>query len=180
MQNKKLLFVVNVDWFFISHRLPIAISAISEGYEVHLACTDTGKLKQLSLLGINIHPIPFSRSGNSFFDEIKTLISLRRLICDINPDILHAVTIKPVLYSGFLLHTIRRKFKFVAAISGLGYVFSSFNTKTKFIRFFVSLLYKIALNHKVKTIIFQNKSDEYILSEVSDLKSFEKVLINFN
>ena len=33
---KKLFFVTNVDWFFISHRLPIALNAIQQGYEVYL------------------------------------------------------------------------------------------------------------------------------------------------
>ena len=40
----KLLFIVNVDWFFISHRLPIAVEAIKQGYEVHIATTVTDKL----------------------------------------------------------------------------------------------------------------------------------------
>lgn len=35
--KKKLMFVVNVDWFFMSHRLPIAPEAMRQGYEVHIA-----------------------------------------------------------------------------------------------------------------------------------------------
>ena len=31
--NKRLLFVANVDWFFISHRLILAEAAIKKGYE---------------------------------------------------------------------------------------------------------------------------------------------------
>ncbi len=37
LTKTKLLFVVNVDWFFMSHRLPIALEAMRRGYEVHLA-----------------------------------------------------------------------------------------------------------------------------------------------
>ena len=33
---KKILFVVNVDWFFISHRLLLATEALQRGYEVVL------------------------------------------------------------------------------------------------------------------------------------------------
>ena len=29
--TKKILFVVNVDWFFISHRLPLALEALKKG-----------------------------------------------------------------------------------------------------------------------------------------------------
>lgn len=41
---KKILFIVNVDWFFISHRLSIATEAIRQGYEVHIATRVTDKL----------------------------------------------------------------------------------------------------------------------------------------
>ena len=34
--KKKLLYVVNADWFFFSHRLNLAHKAIEKGYEVHL------------------------------------------------------------------------------------------------------------------------------------------------
>ena len=44
---KKLLFVVNVDWFFLSHRLPIALEAQRQGYEVHIATGLTDKLDEL-------------------------------------------------------------------------------------------------------------------------------------
>jgi glycosyltransferase involved in cell wall biosynthesis len=177
MQNKKILFVVNVDWFFISHRLPIAVKAIAEGYEVHLACTDTGKLQELTRLGINVHYLSFSRSGNGLLSELRTIIQLRKVITKIQPDILHAVTIKPVIYSGIVLHTMTKKTKFVAAISGLGYVFSADNVRAKLTRLIVSVLYKLAFKHRAKTIIFQNTTDESILSQVTKLKAVDKALI---
>ena len=54
---KKILFVVNVDWFFISHRLPIALAAIEKGYEVHLTCLITDKKKILEDHGVIVHPL---------------------------------------------------------------------------------------------------------------------------
>ena len=44
MNKKRLLFIVNTDWFFLSHRLPIALEAIKRGYEVHIATTITKEL----------------------------------------------------------------------------------------------------------------------------------------
>ena len=43
----KIIFVVNVDWFFISHRLPLALEALKRGYEVHIACGITDKKEYL-------------------------------------------------------------------------------------------------------------------------------------
>jgi glycosyltransferase involved in cell wall biosynthesis len=177
MNNKKLVFVVNVDWFFISHRLPIALKAISEGYEVHLICKDTGKSKELSELGLHVHNIPFSRSGGKLSNEIHSLLGLRRLFKNINPNIIHAVTIKPVIYSGLSLHFLKKKPNFVAAISGLGYVFSANSFRAKLTKLLVSILYKFAFYHKSKVVIFQNTTDEKILSSVTNLSENEKVLI---
>jgi hypothetical protein len=41
--KQKIFFVVNVDWFFLSHRLPIALKAISKGYDVFLLSSSTNK-----------------------------------------------------------------------------------------------------------------------------------------
>ena len=46
VKHKKLLFIVNTDWFFVSHRLPIAIEAIKQGYEVHLATNVSNKVNK--------------------------------------------------------------------------------------------------------------------------------------
>lgn len=177
MKNKKLVFVVNVDWFFISHRLPIALEAISDGYEVHLICNDTGKTKELVKLGIHVHNVTFSRSGGGLANEVQSLMHLRRTFINIKPDIIHAVTIKPVIYSGLNLHFLKKKPNFVAAISGLGYVFSASNFRAKITKSIVSILYKFAFFHKSKTVIFQNTTDEKILSSVTNLQESEKVLI---
>lgn len=39
----KLFIVVNVDWFFLSHRKDIALSAQKNGYDVTVVTKDTGK-----------------------------------------------------------------------------------------------------------------------------------------
>ena len=46
----KIAYIVNVDWFFVSHRLPLALHAIKSGYEVYLLTKDTGKREELESL----------------------------------------------------------------------------------------------------------------------------------
>ncbi|GAC33487.1 glycosyltransferase family 4 protein [Paraglaciecola polaris] len=174
---KKILFIVNVDWFFVSHRLPIALKAIEDGYDVHLACSFTDKKQELVDQGIHVHEIDFSRSGNGLFNELRTLISVRLLIKCIQPDLVHSVTIKPVIYTGLVIRSLKQRPAFVAAISGLGYVFSAKDFKAKLTKKLVSFLYRFALSHKNKRIIFQNNSDENILTKVAKLDSSQKVLI---
>ncbi|MDE1335100.1 glycosyltransferase family 4 protein [Vibrio aestuarianus] len=166
---KKLLFVVNVDWFFVSHRLPIALEAIQQGYDVHLACAFSDKREQLEKMGISCHDIAFSRSGSSLKSELKVITAIRSLIKEIEVDVVHAVTIKPVIYTGLTLQSIARPPAFVAAISGLGYVFTATTFRAKITKLLVSVLYKFALRSKQKQVIFQNTSDQAILTEIVNL-----------
>ena len=177
MKKEVLVFVVNVDWFFISHRLPIALAAISEGYDVHLITNDTGGGDDLRKLGIQVHHVPFSRSGNKIIGELRSIISLRKLLKDISPNIIHSVTIKAVIYSGLCLHTFNQKPAFVAAISGLGYVFSAKNLRALITKLLASFLYRLAFRHQLKKVIFQNTTDEKVLSTVTKLAACQKVMI---
>ncbi|MCF2919858.1 glycosyltransferase family 4 protein [Pseudoalteromonas sp. APAL1] len=176
MKNS-ILFIVNVDWFFISHRLPIALKVLNEGYKVTIACKFTEHRKYLEDLGFNLIDIPFSRSGGGITSEIKTIRAIKEVVEKVKPDVLHAITIKPVLYSGLALKTVNADVPFVAAISGLGYVFTAKTLRAKLTKFIASAFYKVALSQRLKTVIFQNTSDESILSHVAKLNSSDKVLI---
>jgi glycosyltransferase involved in cell wall biosynthesis len=175
--SSSILYFVNVDWFFISHRLPIALEAQKQGYKIKIACHFTSHKEDMINLGFEVSEIPFSRSGGGLINELKTLIYIRRVIKQYDPSIIHAVTIKPVLYTGLALKTITKKLPLVAAISGLGYVFTANSLRAKLTKFIVSVFYKVALSQKYKTVIFQNNSDEQILTEVANLKQVNKCLI---
>jgi len=172
-----LLFFVNVDWFFISHRLAIAEKALREGYEVTIACRFTEHKAELSAMGFNVVDIPFSRSGGGAKAEINTIKAIKQVIEDVEPSLIHAITIKPVLYTGVALKAVKEDIPFVAAISGLGYVFTANTFRAKVTKLIASVFYKVALSQKFKTVIFQNTSDEAILTRVAKLKRTDKVLI---
>ncbi|MFT6987143.1 MAG: glycosyltransferase involved in cell wall biosynthesis [Psychromonas sp.] len=174
---KSIIYIVNVDWFFISHRLPIALEAKKRGYKVTIACNFTKHKEELRDMGFNVINIPFTRSGGGFLNELKTIIYIRRVIKEVKPSLVHAVTIKPVLYTGLALKTITKNIPMVAAISGLGYVFTASNLRAKLTRFIASLCYKVALTQKYKIVIFQNSSDDAILTRVANLKCSDKALI---
>ena len=162
--NKKLLFIVNVDWFFISHRLPIALSAKKKGYEVHIACGMTDKQSYMQDLGLITHSLNLSRGSTSIRQELKSYNDIKNILKTVQPDIIHFVTIKPVLYGGIASRFIHLKNR-VFAISGLGYVFTSNSLKTSILRFFIVQLYKIALGGSNLKVIVQNLNDKEILTK---------------
>ena len=102
MKKGKILFVINVDWFFLSHRLPIAIKALNKGYEVHIATKITDKAEEIKSYGLILHNLDISRGDFSFFQSLKTLIQLIQIFKKIRPQLVHLVTIKPIILGGIV------------------------------------------------------------------------------
>ena len=124
--NKKLFIVVNVDWFFLSHRKDVALAAKEAGWDVTIVTADTGKLKDVEALGLKVINLPMSRSGMNIVEELKTLNWLRKLYKREKPDVVHHVGMKTILW-GTLAAKFRRVHGVVNAISGLGGFFAEDN-----------------------------------------------------
>jgi glycosyltransferase involved in cell wall biosynthesis len=172
----KLLFIVNVDWFFISHRLPIALAAIKNGYEVHIACGITDRQRELELLGIIVHPVSLTRSGTSLLKEIKAIKEMNTVVKKVLPDVVHLVTIKGAVYGGLVTRFKGIKTR-VASISGLGFVFIDESLKARVIRFLVTKLYRLALNSSNTKVIFQNENDKNIFIHNNIIKAKQSLIV---
>lgn len=176
MKKRKLLFVVNTTSFFLSHRLPVALAAKQAGYEVHVATGTADPDAVLSSKGLIHHLLPMSRSGLHPIKECRDALAMWKLMKQINPKVAHLVTIKPVIYGGIAARLANIKCV-VAAISGLGTVFSDNGVKKRVIRFIVSHLYRLALKHQVLKVIFQNEHDLKTLARVCHLTENQVTLI---
>lgn len=135
--SKKLLFVINVDWFFLSHRLPIALKAIGLGYEVHIATGITKHLTEMESYGLHVHPLSLHRSDTNLFSAVRLVLEIYKVYTKIRPDVVHLVTIKPVILGGILAR-IARIPSVVAAISGLGFVFTDSSLRARLIQVIAS------------------------------------------
>ena len=174
--SQKILFLVHVDWGFICHRLPIALAAQKSGYEVHIAAGITDRKEELLSYGFIVHELPIKRSSINLFSELKLLKRIYTLLKDVNPDVLHLVTIKPVIYGGILAR-VRSVKNVVAAIPGLGSIFTNTDWKAKFIKPIISQMYKQSLNHKNMAVIFQNEDNRKIIEKVIGVTNSKTYLI---
>lgn len=152
-----LLFVVNVDWFFLSHRLPIALAARDAGIKVLVAAADTGRGAVIRQHGLVFLPMPMSRKLSGLVPEIRALMFLVRLYHKFKPDLVHHVTMKPILYGSFAAWLTRRR-AVVNAISGLGYAFSS-HGHAEIRHWIAKNLYRMTLHLSQSRTIFQNCDD---------------------
>ena len=155
MKNK-LFIVVNVDWFFLSHRKDVALAAKEAGWDVTIITADTGKLKDIEALGLKTINLPMSRSGMNIIEELKTLNWLRKLYKREKPVVVHHVGMKTILW-GTLAAKFSRVHGVVNAISGLGGFFAEDN-KGLLARVMPMVL-RFSHNRKNLLCIFQNDDD---------------------
>jgi glycosyltransferase involved in cell wall biosynthesis len=170
-----LLFVVNVDWFFLSHRLPLAQAARDAGFEVVVVAAETGRSAEIRREGFGFVPFAFSRRGVAILEEAKSIFFLARLYRRLRPDLVHHVTIKPVLY-GSLASRMVGGIKVINAVSGLGYTFTS-NERARVVRAVATLLYRATTLTPNSRTIFQNPDDLEAFVSKGLVKPRQAVLI---
>lgn len=156
LRKKKIFFVTNVDWFFISHRLPLALHALKEDYDVYILAADTGRMKELRDKGINCINIPFKRSGSNPFHELRCVYFLWKYYRKFNPDIIHHITLKASLL-GSLAAKMSNNPHVINAISGLGYNFT--NGRNGILQKIIKRLIRISFKSKHFSFILQNPDD---------------------
>lgn len=168
MNKKRILIVTNVDWFFISHRLVIAEEAIKKGFEVIVAAEDTGRSQEIRVKGIKFINLSFSRSGTNPFKEFKTLINFFNLYKNIKPDIVHHITLKPVIYGSIIAKMLRIR-GVVNAISGLGYNFTK--GRESYVQNVMLYIMRSGFSRKNLVVIFQNENDQKELISLGIIES---------
>ena len=156
--NKKLLFLVTEDWYFWSHRLPLAKEAQKRGYEVVIATRAGCYGKRLCDLGFKVIPLHMSRGSINPYRELLALKEVIHIYCKEKPDIVHNVSMKPVLY-GSIAARFSRTRHVVNAITGMGFIFTSASLKALLIRPFVYIGLRLLFNKKGYKLIVQNKDD---------------------
>jgi glycosyltransferase involved in cell wall biosynthesis len=152
----KLLFLVTEDWYFVSHRLELAVAAREAGYDVVVATRVDRHGERIAEAGLKLRPIAFNRAGLNPLEELRTLIDLTRLYRREAPDIVHHVALKPIIYGSLVARGLRVG-GIVNALAGFGYVFSSTALHAKLLRAVARPLLKFALGGKNSRLVVQNR-----------------------
>jgi glycosyltransferase involved in cell wall biosynthesis len=157
-RTPRLLFILNEALFFTTHRFPIGVAMRARGWEVHVAAPDEpGPRAKIEGAGFIFHPIPLERSGRSILGELKLVRRLWQILRAVQPDLVHHVAMKPVVWGGPLSRLMG--LPSVHAITGLGYLFIREGLVAAAQRLLVKTLFRVALRHRRAVTIFQNMDD---------------------
>lgn len=160
----KLFVVVNVDWFFISHRLVVALAAQKAGWDVTVVTADTGRLKDIEAAGLKVVNLPMSRSGMNILQELRAFLFLYRLYRHEKPDVVHHVGIKTILWGSlaakFASVLSGTTIAVVNAVSGLGGFFAEDNQSV--LSKILPKVLRFSHHRKKLLVIFQNQEDRQL------------------
>jgi glycosyltransferase involved in cell wall biosynthesis len=172
-KRPKLIFLVTEDWYFWSHRLPIARAARDAGFEIVVAARERVHGDRLRGEGFRFEKLNWRRRGDRIVGAGRAVAAIAALYRRERPDIVHHVALKPVLFGGAALrlafpHSAERP-SCIASVNGLGSGFTSASRRARLARAALGQ----ALRHAAgdARVIVQNPEDREALAVLGIEKS---------
>lgn len=157
--QKKLLFLVTEDWYFVSHRLNLAVAAKAAGFNVVVATREGQQGGAIRDAGIRLLPFTLSRRGGN---PLREAVTLWRLYRREQPDLVHHVALKPVMLGAFVAWLARVP-RQVNAVAGLGWLFTTSSGLVRLVRPVLRRVLAYLLNQRNSMVIVQNPEDKALL-----------------
>jgi glycosyltransferase involved in cell wall biosynthesis len=172
----KVLIVVNVDWYFWSHRLPLARALRQAGYDVVVVTGEEGGFRaRIEAEGFRFVPIRLRRGSTRPFSEIRTFLDLLRIYRQERPAVVHHVTIKPIVYGSIAARFAGRP-AIINAVAGLGYTFLP-SVRRSLLGKLTLRLYRAACSGARTLVLCQNPEDQRALIDLGIVPSERTALI---
>jgi glycosyltransferase involved in cell wall biosynthesis len=161
---QKILYLVSEDWFFVSHRLPMARAAKNAGYDVHVVARVGDCADKIRSEGINLHPIQWRRGSMNPFRLMAAVAETRRLYRDVQPDLVHHVAILPIVIGS--LAALGLPMSKLNAFTGLGFTFASKTARARLLRLMAGGFLGWLLKRTNSTVLVQNPDDRAVIAKL--------------
>jgi glycosyltransferase involved in cell wall biosynthesis len=161
----RILYLVTEDWYFLSHRLPMARAAQAAGYEIHVATRLTSGKAAIEAEGFAAHALAWRRGSLSPLHSLAGVLELRRLLLRLKPDILHNVSLKPVLL-GSAASLGLGSIAVVNGLTGLGSLFIGDHRASGLARPAVRFALRLLLKRPNSRTIVQNPDDQSFVRDL--------------
>jgi glycosyltransferase involved in cell wall biosynthesis len=160
---RRLVFVVTEDWYFVSHRLPMARAAAAAGWHVGVATRVDRHGEAIRAEGFDLHPLAWRRSARGPFAalaQIRVLFDLFRLQ---RPALVHLVALKPVVLGGIAARLAGVPAA-VHSLTGLGTAFIARGVAARLRRTVLLALMRWIFAPPCVAVIVQNRDDRALLA----------------
>ena len=189
-KSKNIAYVINHISFFASHILPLALEAKKKGYNVKVFCGYGGSQemeieakKVIKINKIKFINIGFLPASKNILCEVKFLINFIKELKKYNPDIIHAISLKGILYSCLYFNIFGAK-RLICFITGMGYFFTNkLKLYELILKYIILFIIKITLKSKNTLLIVENNIDKnFFIKDIkinkSKIKMFDGAGVN--
>ena len=149
--GKRVLFLAQHFITLYSFRRELIERLCKEGHDVYLSLPESDDNKYFTGLGCKIVPTEIDRRGVNPVKDLKLISFYKKMIPEINPDIIFSYTIKPNVYGCMASNG---KYKQICNVTGTGGTFLEDNLVAKICR----VLYRHTVK-KCYKVFFQNIGD---------------------
>lgn len=154
----KVCFVVNDAAYFALHWLDRARAAVAEGMDVHLLCREENHavMQQLASVGISWHEIALSGASRNPLNLLASYWQVRGLMRQLDPDLLHCITLKPCLIGAGL----SGRLPVMLSFPGLGRLWSTDSLGSRLLRKGFGLWFRRASRQSRCLLAFEHDGDQ--------------------
>ena len=150
-EKKRVLFLANHFITLHAFRKELIQRLVEEGHEVYLSLPEDPDNKYFEDLGCHIIITEIDRRGVNPVKDLKLIAFYKKMISEINPDIIFSYTIKPNIYGSLITNG---KYRQVCNITGTGATFLEDTTVARICK----NLYRMSVKKAYK-VFFQNTGD---------------------
>jgi glycosyltransferase involved in cell wall biosynthesis len=157
-----MIFLVTEDWYFWSHRLPMAYAAQAAGFDVAVATRVAAHGERIAAAGFRLHPLRWRREEFGLWASLASIREIYRLYRRERPFMVHHVAHKAALLGGIaaLLARVPRVISFIA---GVGYMGTSESRHARLVGAVARLLWPVLLMRRNCRVIVQNDEDRQVM-----------------
>lgn len=152
MESKKILILSNHFITLYNFRRELIARLILRGHKVYISMPEDERNGYFAQLGCEIIVTPMSRRGMNPAQDIALLRQYKRIMREVQPDIIFSYTIKPNIYGTMASNALH--YKQVCNVTGTGATFLHENLLAKLVR----VLYRHSMKYAYK-VFFQNSGD---------------------
>lgn len=153
----RLLYLVSEDWYFLSHRLPMARAARVAGFDVHVATRVAKGGAAIEAEGFTLHPLNWRRGSTNPVDFANAVAEVRRAFREIAPDLVHQVAFWPSIVGAIAASGLAMPR--LSALAGMGFAFTSNAPKARMVRSLLRPFLRPLLSGPRATVLVQNPDD---------------------
>lgn len=154
----RLTYLVTEDWYFCSHRLPMARAARDAGFKVTVATRVDRHAAQILAEGFRLIPLTWRRRSIDPISLVRQVLELVRLYRRDRPDIVHHVAMKPAALGGLAARLAGVPAQ-VSAVAGLGWLFASHGLRARLIRAVLKVAMPFLISRRGARLLAQNAED---------------------